>query len=117
MTNPNLEQPAAYDCVLIDDEELVRATWRLAARSAGVRLLAVAASEDFWGHAPQLNLTVPIYVDCNLANQTSGERLADQICAAGFTNIYLQTGYDRDAVGTAARPWLKGLVGKEPPWP
>lgn len=105
-----------FDCVLIDDDELVRLMWRLAAESAGKRLLALARGAEFWPQAARLAPAVPIYIDYNLRSQPSGDQLAQQLATAGFINIFFQTGYDLPATATEARPWLRGVVGKDPPW-
>ena len=107
---------ATFDCVLIDDDELVRLMWRLAAESAGQRLLALARGAEFWPQAAFLAPAVPIYIDYNLRTGPSGDQLAHQLATAGFTNIFFQTGCDLPATAIAAKPWLRGVVGKDPPW-
>jgi len=106
----------AFDCVLIDDDELVRLMWRLAAEGVGKRLLVLAQSADFWARSSHLSPSVPIYVDYNLPPHLAGDAFARQLAAAGFTNIYFQTGHDVASISTLTRPWLKGVIGKEPPW-
>src|SRR5262245_50254231 len=111
-----MQTPAeAFDCVLIDDEEVLRCTWQVAAQQAGVRLLALDGAEAFWQHAPKLARTIPIYVDHHLKGKLTGEYLSKQMAAAGFTEIYLHTGSALSAHRLASRPWIKGVVKKEPP--
>lgn len=104
------------DCVLIDDDELVRLMWGLAAESAGKRLLALARGADFWPQSAQLSPSTPIYIDYNLQTQPSGDELARRLAAAGYTNLYFQTGYDVKSISMELRPWIRGVLGKEPPW-
>ena len=106
----------AIDCVLIDDDALVRLMWQVAAESTGKRLLALAGGAEFWPQVARLTAAVPIYIDYSLRSQPSGDQLAQQIAAAGFTNIFFQTGHHLPATATEAKPWLRGIVGKDPPW-
>lgn len=105
-----------FDCVLIDDDELVRLMWGVAAEGAGKRLLALARGADFWVRSSQLSPAIPIYIDYNLQTRPSGDELARQLAAAGFTNLYFQTGYDAKSISMKLRPWIRGVIGKQPPW-
>jgi len=105
-----------FDCVLIDDDELVRLMWGVAAEGAGKRLLALCRGGEFWPRSAQLSTSIPIYIDYNLQTQPSGDELARQLAAAGFTNLYFQTGSDAKSISMALRPWIRGVLGKEPPW-
>ncbi|MFO0578074.1 MAG: hypothetical protein U1A78_29055 [Polyangia bacterium] len=106
-----------YDCVLVDDDELVHLTWRLAAERAGVRLLTLASAEAALDHIPALAKHTALYIDVKLRGGLSGEQLAYRLHQEGFSNLFLQTGYDVSTIPAQAMPWLKGIVGKEPPWP
>lgn len=106
----------AFDCVLIDDDELVRLMWRVAAESTGKRLLTLSRGAEFWPQAARVAPAVPIYIDYNLRSQPSGDQMAQQLAKAGFLNIFFQTGYELPATATESKPWLRGVVGKNPPW-
>ncbi len=110
------EKGAGYDCILIDDDDLVRFTWRLAAERAGKQLLALADDTKLWPHISQLPRTIPIYIDCNLTGGRSGELIVEQLSAAGFSKLYLETGRDAESVKASTRRLLAGIVGKTPPW-
>ncbi|MBI4669294.1 MAG: hypothetical protein HY747_08950, partial [Elusimicrobia bacterium] len=43
-----------------------------------------------------------------------GEEFAQELHAKGFTNLYLATGHSADRF--QGLPWLKAVVGKEPPF-
>lgn len=105
-----------FDCVLIDDDELVRLMWGLAAESAGKRLLSLAQAAEFWSWSSRLSASIPIYIDYNLPTRPSGDELARQLVGAGFTNLYFQTGCDAKSILLELRPWIRGVVGKDPPW-
>ncbi|MBI4668014.1 MAG: hypothetical protein HY747_02330, partial [Elusimicrobia bacterium] len=55
-----------------------------------------------------------IYLDCELGNGIKGEEFAQELHAKGFTNLYLATGHPADRF--QGLPWIKAVVGKEPPW-
>lgn len=55
-----------FERVLIDDDAVIRATWVIAAKATGRRLLTLERSADFWIHAPHLDRSVPIYGDYSL---------------------------------------------------
>lgn len=105
-----------YDAVLIDDDELVGATWRMAAQRAGQRLLVLASAEAFWSRAPHVSRTVPIYVDYNLSQERSGQQLVKELHAAGFAQLYIETGYDVAEITASVRRLLIDVQGKCPPW-
>ena len=116
-TTQDAPQADGWDCVLVDDDELVRLTWRMAAERAGVRLLTLPDAEALEQRIGQLPKTIPIYIDVRLRGGRSGEQLARRLHDAGFTTLYLQTGYDPSTVPAQSLHWLKGVIGKEPPWP
>ena len=104
--------PAPTAAVLIDDDALVRMTWKTAARAKGVDLKAFASAEDFFAAAIS-DKAVGIYIDSNLGDGVKGEEIAQRLKNSGFTSVCLETGYPEK--NFAHIPWLK-VVGKEPPW-
>lgn len=102
------------DCVLIDDDMLVHMTWKMVAREKGLQVTAVSSREEFMGVCGSLDRSTPVYVDSNLGDGVKGEELAKELHDAGFSNIYLATGYAPETFNPM--PWIKGVVGKEPPW-
>lgn len=116
-THQDATEADAYDSVLVDDDELVRLTWRMAAERAGVRLLTLPDAQALEQRIEQLPKSIPLYIDLRLRGVQSGEQLARRLHAAGFSNLYLQTGYDPSSVPAQSLHWLKGVVGKAPPWP
>lgn len=116
-TQQDATEGDAFDSVLVDDDELVRLTWRMAAERAGVRLLALPDAEALELRIKQIPRSIPIYIDVRLRGGQSGEQLARRLHAAGFSHLFLQTGYDPSTVPAQGLHWLKGVVGKAPPWP
>jgi signal transduction histidine kinase len=105
---------ASEETVLVDDDALVRATWKAAAKAAGRSLRVFEGAEEFLAAAGGLPKDAAIYVDSELGGTVKGEELAARLNAEGFTNLRLATGHAADSF--AAMPWLKAVAGKEPPW-
>lgn len=105
---------SAPDCVLVDDDELVRKVWALAAKRAGKRLTAFRTTAECLEAAARLDRGTEIYLDSQLGPEERGEDLALELHARGFRRIYMATGLDAGALSSP--PWLAGVVGKEPPW-
>lgn len=102
------------DAVLLDDDALVHAVWKLAAREGGKRLEACSTPAELWPVVERLGKETPIYVDVNLADGVRGEDVAERLRAQGFLNLYLTTGQRRDTL--TAPIGVKGVIGKAAPW-
>jgi hypothetical protein len=116
MTSGTVSPSEPYDCVLIDDDEMIRAAWRIAAKRAGQRLLVLESGPAFFSHTSQLNRSIPIYVDYSMLHQPNGDKLIEHLYASGFTNLYIETGYEDLDVDPETRSLLRGVIGKTPPW-
>ncbi len=103
-----------FDAVLIDDEDLVHATWRITAKRDGKRVLLCKSFEEFFERSGALDRATAIYVDVSLGRGVRGEDVSKRVVDAGFANVYLSTGHRAEQFAHLA--WLKGVVGKEPPW-
>ncbi|MFI5363159.1 MAG: sensor histidine kinase [Elusimicrobiota bacterium] len=102
------------DAVLIDDDLLVQATWRISAGSAGRTLRVFSTPEAFMAEAHSLDKRNPIYIDSRLEGGVRGEEFAKGLHAQGFANLYLATGASADSF--PPMPWIRKIVGKEAPW-
>lgn len=60
-----------------------------------------------------LDRATAIFIDSDLCDEMPGERFAWSLFDAGFTRLYLATGFDAERF--PALPWLKGVLGKDPP--
>lgn len=105
---------ALPDCILIDDDPLVHMTWKIAAREKGKLLRTFSSREEFLAAAADIVRSTPIYIDSNLGNAVKGETVAEELYALGYTELYLATGYVAERF--TKMTWLKGVIGKEPPW-
>jgi hypothetical protein len=102
------------DAVLIDDDFLVHATWQSLAKLKGKVLKTFTTIEEFMEISKEFEPEVSIFVDSNLAGGVKGETESQKIAKLGFKNIFLATGSEPSSFG--AMPWIKAIVGKEPPW-
>jgi signal transduction histidine kinase len=106
--------PTAEKAVLIDDDTLVHRIWQMQAHSRNKQLKCFSSFDDFQKSQNEFALDTAIYVDVTLANNVSGETVAQQLHEYGFQNIYLATGHNKDLF--AHLKFLKGVCGKDPPW-
>ncbi|MBI4369692.1 MAG: HAMP domain-containing histidine kinase [Elusimicrobia bacterium] len=104
----------SQDAVLIDDDPLVRMTWKMAAKRAGKNLLAFVSVEEFFEKAGSVNHNAPIYIDSRLGNGVKGEEESQKIYKLGFKEIYLATGENPEKF--AHLKHIRGVLGKESPW-
>jgi signal transduction histidine kinase len=111
-TNPNTRE--TVDAILIDDDDLVHVNWKMAAKRQNKIVRVYAGPEEFWKESADFSKDTPIYVDSNLADGVKGEDVAWMMGKKGFSNLHLATGYE--ASQFEEMPWLKGIVGKSPPW-
>jgi hypothetical protein len=104
----------APKAVLIDDDHLVRLTWLESAKEAKSELLAFTSPEEFFNAAHDLEPNTPIYIDSDLGLEQKGERIAKEIFALGFENIYLASGLPKEHFSHADLTWVRDVVGKDP---
>lgn len=114
MENPTAFSRERWDAVLIDDDALVRATWRMTAQRAGKKIRLFAAAAEFHAAADGIDPETPVYVDAELGDGVKGEVESERIRGLGFRSVYLATGHPPEKY--AGLGHLSGVVGKEPPW-
>jgi len=105
-----MSEPSA---VLIDDDALVLAGWKLRADRVGRPLLTFSKYSDFVAAKENIPCHVPIFIDAHLSEVERGELRAKEMYEMGYETIYLVTGYPESAF--PSMPWLKGILGKAPP--
>jgi hypothetical protein len=89
-------------------------TWKGAAKAQGLSFAAFAKPEEFLATIDGFLKDTAIYLDSNLGDGIIGEDIAKTLYAKGFTNLYLATGYDAESL--PPMPWIRKVVGKDPPW-
>ncbi|ODN42867.1 hypothetical protein BGC07_07945 [Piscirickettsia litoralis] len=105
----------SMSCVLIDDSEIVRTTWELAAERSQVMLTTYPSEIDFFAHHHNHEKYTHIYIDSNLADNVKGELIAEKIYNLGFHHITLTTGYSPNKFA-GNYSWIKEVISKEPPF-
>lgn len=110
------ELPTPYysesQLILIDDDEMMRTAWSIAAEITGKNLSIYSSFEKFLSMINHHSKNSPIYIDSDLGDNIKGEECAKKIYEMGFTTIYLTTGYSPEQFGDL--PWIKEIVGKDP---
>ncbi|OGS39961.1 MAG: hypothetical protein A2506_08700 [Elusimicrobia bacterium RIFOXYD12_FULL_66_9] len=104
----------ALDCVLVDDDELIRLTWTTSARDNGKTLEAFSSPEGFFLRADAIDRGTPVYVDVHLGGGVRGDEVAKRAAEMGFRNVFLATG--SEPADYRHLEFLKGVIGKTPPW-
>jgi hypothetical protein len=115
-----------FDAVLVDDDPLVRMSWKMVAQQKGKVILLCASVEDARLQLESVDRSVSIYLDSNLGSGMRGEEFALELSQKGFTEVFLATGY-RSGFFTGASSevgdssprlpqGVKGVIGKDPPF-
>lgn len=102
------------ETVLLDGDPLVHLTWKLAAKSRGASFTGYRTAAELLAAAASLPKDARIYLDSQLGGGQRGEDVAKELHALGFRDLYLATG--RAPESLPPMPWLRGVVGKAPPW-
>ncbi|MEW6057487.1 MAG: hypothetical protein AB1540_12820 [Bdellovibrionota bacterium] len=102
------------DAVLLDDDFLVHMTWKMVAKRLGKNLTVFESVEKLRENLAHIPKSTPVYIDSGLGNGVRGEDIAQQLFKDGYQNLYLATG--RSLEELPELPWIKKVVGKEPPW-
>jgi hypothetical protein len=107
-----LRQEAKY--ILIDDDQLIRDAWSLAAKGEGFDILTFGSPAQFLKQERDISRATPVFIDSNLGNGEKGEDFA--ICAhdLGFETIFITTA--RQECEISLPHFVKGIVGKRSPW-
>ena len=115
-----LNQPAVstaakkVDLVFIDDNRTLTMVWQMTAEVAGKSIGVFNTLEEFETIVSSLDKSTPIYIDSHLGGGMLGQDYAKQLYEQGFEELYLATGYNAEHF-TEPMPWIKAIVGKEPP--
>lgn len=98
--------------ILIDDDQLIHLSWKIFFKKNKMELGTFFSVDKFLQHCDDLSKDVPIYIDSNLQDGIKGELESKKIYEAGFSNLFLCTGYEK---GDIEKPvWIKSIIGKSP---
>lgn len=101
--------------VLIDDDPLVRMTWKQAAKAARAELRTFDSIAAFEAAVKEIPFDVAIYIDSNLGSGVRGEDYARELRERGFKCIHLATG-SAEIFSLERLNWLSGIRDKTPPF-
>ena len=105
---------SAPDCILIDDNFIVRRTWETHGRSLGIYVQTFLSYAHFCAFKPVFDLKTPIYVDFHLKDET-GLQVTKSLSEMGFKHLNIVTG--DLAEDLPAMPWVeKVFLSKSPPF-
>lgn len=100
--------------VLLDNDELVRFSWKIKAAEQGIDLSVY----ENWTHLKEdldsFDPSTVFYIDSDLGEGVQGEELAKSLVDQGWENIFLCTGKDSEEF--ASYTYLRGVIGKNPPF-
>lgn len=97
--------------ILIDDDPLVRLTWKTAAKRAGAEFRAFESPAEFF--AGGVPTDAEVYVDWQIAEGETAGSFVEELAARGYAKVSVATGCRAEDL--PALP-VKAVVGKEPPW-
>ena len=111
MSNQTEEQ--SIDLIIIDDNSSLTDAWKFYGKSVGKRVKAFNTIPSI-NEIINYNINIPIYIDSDLGCAISGQEYAKELHELGFLNLYLSTGFPANYFGDL--PWIKEIIGKEPPF-
>jgi len=99
----------------LDDDELMRKTWEISAKSDHISLITISSPTEFSKIEERLSKAeTKIYLDHELGDgEITGKDFAQTLRAQGYQNLFLSTGHDADIASDL--PWLR-VVKKGVPW-
>lgn len=100
--------------VFIDNDDLMRTVWLLAAKEAGLSISTYSSTDEFNKEINNYRKDTLIYIDSDLGGNVKGEQYAKYLYDLGFTGLHLATGYQPEQFGHL--PWIKSIVSKDPPF-
>jgi hypothetical protein len=83
-----------YKFVLLDDDELIHASWKLVAGKNAAAALFFKDAIELQTQSATIDPQTPIYVDQNLGHNSllNGSQILEKLFAQGFRNLFLCTG-------------------------
>ncbi len=97
--------------VLIDDDEIVRLSWQMVAKSKNIELHHFPSLKSLLDKIHLFPSETLFYIDYFLG-QENGDEVAARLSSLGYKNLYLVTG---DSQIEMSPLFLKRL-SKDPPW-
>jgi len=102
------------EIILLDDDELIRRMWTSLASRKSIPLKTFKTVDELESSIANFSKNTIFYIDSSLSDHVKGETYSRKLFERGYRNIYLCTGYDASEFSNC--DWLKGVIGKSPPW-
>ncbi|MBF0442237.1 MAG: hypothetical protein HQK54_10050 [Oligoflexales bacterium] len=102
------------DCVLLDDDMLIRMGWEYEAKQKNVRLKTFEFPDELMRNLKYVGFETKIYIDSVLGNGIKGEDVAKELFDKGYKKIYLATGFSESHFEDI--PYILEVRGKNPPF-
>lgn len=99
--------------ILVDDDELTRMIWENKAKKQKIDLTCFKDVDQFMEQVKNIEHSTTIYLDNNIG-ESSGLKLAEKLHSLGYKNLYMATGNQPEEFANFG--FLKGVIGKEPPF-
>ena len=99
--------------ILIDNDDLVCATWEMKAKKAGVNLKIFKSSSEVISNISSIPIDAIFYIDSELDNE-KGEDIAQKLHSIGYLNLTICSGHSKDKF--AHIPFIKNVINKAPPF-
>jgi len=103
---------APLSIVHIDDDELLRLTWRTKCQSKSIHYHGFASYKDFLAYDQSISLDASFYVDYDLKfDEINGIEVLENIFNKGYKKLFLSTGHSEDDF---IRPeYICAIIGKD----
>lgn len=102
------------DLILLDNDTMITAAWRLKALIANKKIAIFNCWNDLLRVVSFYNINTPFYIDYELQDGLKGEVCAQKLYELGYREIYLTTGHPPEYF--SEMPWIKKVLGKETPF-
>ena len=97
--------------VLIDDDELIQATWKLVAKEKGHEIECFSNERDFSKASIEKN--IPIYIDYHFRSGETGVDIVKTLHEQGYHNLFITTGSLQPMINVPSE--IQEIVGKDYP--
>lgn len=111
-----IEEPSSSErnlIVLVDDDELTRATWEMKAKKGGINIRTYRDVDSFKADINKIKKDDVLYIDSELGD-IKGESLAAELHELGFQNISMASGHPPERF--AEYTFLKSVISKKAPF-
>lgn len=102
--------------IFIDDDRRNTESWEFFAKLKKLNIMTYNDFNLFFRDAPDLNKTIPVYIDLHLNAEKDGIAYAKEIYDIGFEKIYIATGIIDSSLKGVDYPWITDIIEKRFPF-